>query len=119
MEHDEKIFINPGSCGEPLDHDTTAPYTLLKINENKITVTPRRVKYDINATAKKLDDSDFAKYAPAWNKVVKTELLTAQDYFMSFVIHVVETGRSLGQTSYPVSNEAWEIAVKTWDMEKI
>jgi predicted phosphodiesterase len=118
-EIDGKLFINPGSCGEPLDFNPSAPYTILTCENDNWLVDERRVSYDIQATAKLLDNSEFTTYAPAWSKVMKAELLTAKDYFMSFVIHIVETGKSMGITSYPPNNDVWEIAVKTWDMEKI
>ena len=115
MEYEGRLFINPGSCGEPLDGDTRASYTLLTIDGADWVVTERRVKYDINLVVEGLDSSGFTAYSPAWSDVIKLDLTTGKDYFMSFVMHVVETGRKMGETRQPVSNEAWDAAVSTWD----
>lgn len=119
MEVDGRLFINPGSCGEPLDWDTTASYTILDVSEEGWVIIERRVQYNLNMTAEKLDNSEFTDYAPMWSKVMKLELLTGKDYFMSFVIHLIETGRTLGQSEYPVNNNVWDFAVNTWDEDKI
>ena len=119
MKHGKKLFINPGSCGEPLDWDTNAAYTLLEVTQDNWNVTERRVEYDIKAAAKELDDSDFTLYSPMWSKVMRLELLTGKDYFASFVMHLIETGHVLGCTDYPVSNNTWNVAVKTWDKNTI
>lgn len=39
----DKILINPGSRGLPLDLNTTAPYTILEITSDKISVEEHRV----------------------------------------------------------------------------
>jgi len=116
---DGNIFINPGSCGEPLDWQPTAAYTLLDSSEKGWAIIPRRVEYDLPVTALALMKSAFAAESPVWAEVMRLELLYAKDYFMSFVMHLVATGKKLGRAEFPVSNETWEIAVKTWDAERI
>jgi hypothetical protein len=54
-----------------------------------------------------------------WSQVMELELMTGKDYFFPFVLHLIETGKQLGRTEYPVSNEVWEAAVRTWDKEKM
>jgi putative phosphoesterase len=119
MEHDGKLFINPGSCGEPLDWDTRAAYTMLILSETGWKVDERRVAYELDAAAEGLVASGFAEYAPAWSEIMELELRTAKDYFMPFVIHLIETGKKMGATEYPVNNEVWKLAIKTWDASKI
>ncbi|MCL2593623.1 MAG: hypothetical protein FWD82_09695, partial [Defluviitaleaceae bacterium] len=58
-------------------------------------------------------------YAPIWSNIMEKQLFSAQDYFFTFVLHIVETGRKMGCTSSPVSNDVWDVAVKTWDIDKI
>lgn len=118
MECDGRLFINPGSCGEALDWDTTAAYTLLERGDERWIVTERRVEYDLKAVVEGLHTSGYAEYAPMWSEVMKVELLTGRDYFTPFVLHLVETGRRLERNEYPVSNEVWDAAVQTWDMNK-
>jgi len=114
MEYDGRMFINPGACGEPLDWDTRAPYTILTIDGEKSTVTERRVEYDLEQAVDGLETSGFAAYAPMWSEVLKLDLTTAKDYFAYFVDHVVETSRKMGETTQPVSNKAWDVAVASW-----
>ena len=47
-----KVFINPGSVGQPRDGDSRAAYAIL--DPAKSTVTLRRVDYDIEAAASKI-----------------------------------------------------------------
>ena len=115
MEYDGRLFINPGSCGEPLDWITGAAYTLLTVNKAGWAVTQRRVEYDLDLVVKGFDSSGFTAYAPMWSEIMKLDLLTGKNYFSPFVNHVVETGRKMGESEVPVSNEAWDAAVATWD----
>lgn len=46
----DRTFINPGSVGQPRDEDPRAAYALIDLNE--MTLTLRRVQYDIAATQK-------------------------------------------------------------------
>jgi len=119
MEYDGKLFINPGSCGEPLDWDTRAAYTILTLTDAGWKVDERRVAYDLDAVAEGLEMSGFAAYAPVWSEIMDLELRTAKDYFMPFVIHLMETGKEVGATEFPVNDEVWKLAVSTWDVSKI
>lgn len=114
MEYEGRLFINPGSCGEPLNWDTRASYTILTVNGPGWAVVERRVEYDLDLAIKGLDTSGFTAYAPAWSEVIKLDLATAKDYFYPFVKHVVDTGHKMGETGPMVSNTAWEVAVATW-----
>ena len=44
------MFINPGSVGQPRDEDPRAAYAILDLDE--MTLTHRRVQYDVSATQK-------------------------------------------------------------------
>ena len=116
MEYDGRLFINPGSCGEPLDWDTRAPYTMLKVDGPKWVVEERRVAYDLSPALEGLKTSGFHAHAPVWSDVMEKCLMTGKDYFSPFVMHIQETARKMGETNSPVSNGAWEEAVKTWGM---
>ena len=115
-EYEERLFINPGSCGAPLEWDTRAPYTLLTIDGADWVVTERRVVYDLQLAAEGLKSSGFHAYTPAWSDIMELELTTGKDYFSPFVMHIQETAHKMGETKNPVSNGAWEEAVKTWRM---
>jgi diadenosine tetraphosphatase ApaH/serine/threonine PP2A family protein phosphatase len=119
MEHKGRLFINPGSCGEPLDGDTAAPYTLLIRDGNGWQVEERRVVYDLEATAQEMDRCGYTDYAPVWSGVMKKELFTARNYFLPFLMHLNETAKLMGKTEYPHRNEVWFEAVLTWNVNNI
>ena len=119
MEYDGRLFINPGSCGEALDWDPTAAYTILDLTPGSRSVIERRVPYDLKAVSDGLRDSGFAAYTPVWSDVMERELMTGKCYFGLFVTHLIKTNRELGKTAYPVGNDVWEAAVKTWDPDNI
>jgi len=118
MEYEGRVFINPGSCGQPLDCDTRASYTVLTINDNGYHIEERRVEYDVDQAINELDLCGFTEYAPVWSQVIKLSLKTASDYFDPFIMHVVETGRKMGEYTQPVSNAVWDAAVETWDFRR-
>jgi len=115
MEYEGRVFINPGSCGQPLDCDTRAPYTILTIDGNGYHVDERRVEYDVNLEINELDNCGFTEYASTWCQVQKFSLQTASDAFEPFVMHLVETAKKMGEHTQPVSNAAFNAAVATWN----
>ena len=119
MKYEGRLFINPGSCGEALDRDTTAAYTLLENDSSRWVVTERRVKYDLNVVTEGLRTSGYAEYAPVWSEIMNAELMTAKDHFLPFILHLIETGRRLNKTEYPVSNEVWDVATRSLDVNKL
>ncbi|MCL1884053.1 MAG: metallophosphatase family protein [Defluviitaleaceae bacterium] len=119
IKHNDKLFINPGSCGEPLDWDTRASYAILTCVKNDWHVTERKVEFDIHAVAKELDNSEFTTYAPMWSNIMKQGLLSGKDYFGPFVHHLYKTAQNQGITHGEPDNAIWDIAVKSWNMDKI
>jgi len=118
MEYDGRLFINPGSCGQPLDWDTRAPYTILALSDSGWHVAERRVEYDVNQVIREMDSCGFTEYTPAWSQVLKLSLQAASDYFTAFVTHVENTAREMGEPTPPVSNAAWNAAVATWNPKR-
>jgi predicted phosphodiesterase len=114
MYHEDKLIINPGSCGEPLMNDTRAAYTLLTISGGNWQVEERRVEYDLAATLAAFDASEFNEYSPGWARVMRMTVSTGGDGFASFMTHLRETATTAGET-LPVSNETWRKAVDTWN----
>ena len=117
MEYEGRVFINPGSCGEPLNWDTRAQYTILTINGPDWAVTERRVEYDLQRVIDGLTTSGFSAYAPEWSEVMKLQL-SGKDHVQFFVNHIKRTGWEMGKPNEPVSNDVWEAAIKTWDPVK-
>ncbi len=48
------LIVNPGSVGQPRDGDPRAAYAI--VDDEATTITLRRVKYDINATTRRLEN---------------------------------------------------------------
>jgi predicted phosphodiesterase len=119
MAHEGRVFVNPGSCGEACDWDAAASYTLLTLDGKNWAVDERRVTYDLNAVAEGFDSSGYSAYAPAWSDVMKRGLFTGKDYFFPFVQHVMQTGRKMGRDEFPVCDEVFREAVRTWDADGI
>ena len=115
MEHEGRLFVNPGSCGEALDYDASAAYTILEYTNGRRTVIERRVPYDTEAVIKKMHACGFAAYAPVWSDVLTLELRTGRDFFSTFVRLLADTNTAHGQSGYPVSDEVWRAAVRAWD----
>ena len=118
MEFEGRTFINPGSCGEPLNWDTRACYTMLTINGPEWEIEEKRVKYNLDAVNEGLINSGYDAYTPAWSEVMRLELYSGNDHWDSFVFHVSEARKKLGCTNTPVSKEDWDVIVSTWDKNK-
>ncbi len=114
MEYEGRAFINPGACGEPLDRNTTTAYTILVVEDGKWKISEQRVGYDVEATVQRLRASEYTSYAPVWSKVMENELREGKDYFTPLVHHLMETGRKMGRTEFPVNNDVWREAVASW-----
>ena len=57
VPHD-RVFINPGSVGQPRDEDPRAAYALLDLDT--MTLTHRRVMYDVSATQQLMKNAKFS-----------------------------------------------------------
>lgn len=74
------LFLNPGSCGLPLDQQSGAPYTLLRVESGSFRVEERRVPYDVEGVVRKV--MCFPKYreAAGWYQLNSWQLCTARDH---------------------------------------
>lgn len=53
----DQMFINPGSVGQPRDEDPRAAYAIVDLDS--MTLTPRRVLYDVASTQKRMKQANF------------------------------------------------------------
>jgi len=116
MEYEGRLFVNPGSCGEPLDCNTDAAYTIVEYDDGTWTINERRVPYDVDMVREKLMKSETYAYTPDWCYILLGNL-TGRDYTADFIGHLNEVSQEMGQQTFPASNEAWERAFKTWGAE--
>lgn len=73
------LFLNPGSCGLPLDHQPGAPYTLLRFESGRFQVEERRVPYDVEETIAGARNSPAYQQAAGWYQLNSWQLRTARD----------------------------------------
>ena len=62
-EKNKGIVINPGSVGQPRDKDPRASYCIIEYDEDeKITVTIKRVDYDIEKVSEKIRKAGLPEF---------------------------------------------------------
>ena len=103
------LFINPGSCGLPLDGDNTAPYTIFD-EAGDVAVLERRVPYDMEAFAANIKNSSLYSKAAVWCDVAERERLTAFECVEFFLRFVESYAKETGDHIRPYSAETWSKA---------
>jgi predicted phosphodiesterase len=110
-----KILCNPGSCGQPLDYDTRAPYALLTDEGGAIDIALHRVLYDRGATIAAMRAMADIPQLAFWGKLCAKLLQTGSDSAMGrFWKHA--NGISGG--AFPMPNDQWRRAVETFPMDE-
>lgn len=106
----DKLIINPGSCGQPLDFNTDAAYSILEINQNGFNVIERRVPYDIEAIVDEAKSSLVYQHGTIWCELVFLALRTGQDYFGIFFEIAYKIAASKNENGAYYSNPTWQKA---------
>lgn len=116
-EDGRHIFINPGSCGLPLDCIREGvPYTILELSgSGAAVVEERRVPFDIEAYVQSFQKSDQFKKANVWSRVNVKELLQRREKMTFFLQFVEEYARKIGDSQRPFSVPTWEQAFAAWE----
>ncbi|MCK5129609.1 MAG: metallophosphoesterase [Clostridiales bacterium] len=112
VQFDNKLIINPGSCGVPLDFKKSAAYTLLETKKNKWHVEELRIPYDLEGTIRKFKETDLYKYARVWSDIMIRHLETGSThdgYFLRFIEKYAEK---------PYTQEVWEKAYELWSEQQ-
>jgi predicted phosphodiesterase len=120
---DNRLIINPGSCGLPLDFNTDAAYTILEITDGglnglKLNVIEKRVKYDIEYAANQLKKSALYEKGRAWSELMLLSLTTGRDYSRMFFNTAREIALSKNEPaathfSNATWNEAYEVFINS------
>lgn len=111
IEIDNKLILNPGSCGVPLDYPNGAAYSILEITDNGWHVEELRIPYDLEETIKQFRQSDLYSFARVWCEILIKHLETGRPhggYFLNFI---------RGYADKPYSLETWERAYELWCKE--
>ncbi len=110
----DKIFINSGSCGLPMDGTVAAPYTILTVENGEVRVCERRVPYDVDALLRDFKDTGLYEAAPVWSDIMLKELLTGYEYAQYFLRFVSQYAERIGDPVRPYSVETWTEAYGRW-----
>jgi diadenosine tetraphosphatase ApaH/serine/threonine PP2A family protein phosphatase len=102
----DKLFINPGSCGLPLDGEKAAAYTILDETGDGI-VLERRVPYDVEAFIANIRNSSLYSQAAAWCDLAARERLTAFEHVDFFLRFIESYAKKKGDHIRPYSAETW------------
>ena len=110
------LFINPGSCGLPLDGiRNSIPYSILSIKDNgDASVEEIRLPFDMAEYAESIKKTTQYTEASVWTKVITKELLTAREHLLFFLIHTEGYAQRIGDIVRPFSVKTWEDSYKEW-----
>lgn len=114
----DKLIINPGSCGLPLDFNTAAPYSILEETDNGLTVTERRVTYDIQSVISEAKKSLAYEKGRIWSDIIFLQLETGRDYIGMFFEIAKGIAASKNEQQSHFSNSTWEEAYEVF-MKKV
>jgi predicted phosphodiesterase len=115
-EIDGRILINPGSCGQPLDYDLSAPYTILDTNGG-LTIIERRVMYDFSVALKALEESDIKKSAAFWHRLLLLMFKNSKEEMVTFLEFVDKYAKDKCYHVSPYSDSFWDEAVALYNNE--
>ena len=106
----EKLIVNPGSCGQPLDFNNTAPYSIVEETENGFIVHEKRVAYDVEAVIHQAKKTVMYEKGKVWSELVFLALRTGRDYFGIFFEIAEKIAIAKNEKEPYFSNATWEAA---------
>ncbi|MBQ3079097.1 MAG: metallophosphoesterase family protein [Clostridia bacterium] len=111
-----KIFINPGSCGLPLDCEEKmhAPYTLLTIENGVCQIEERRIPYDEEKLIECVKSTDQYTQARVWSEIIFEEWRTRREKVFHFLSLAERYSHSIGDDIRPFQKDTWEKAYLKW-----
>jgi len=115
VELEGRWYINPGSCGMPMDSVVGASYTILEHEAGYWKTIERRVLYDTEAAVQALVDSELYAQAEIWSKIMIQQLRTGNNIINPFLHHAQGLAREQGCPAHPISNELWREAAATFE----
>ncbi len=111
---DGKLIINPGSCGQPLDFNIDAAYTMLETTQSGYIVHEKRVEYDIEALIHHSKKSTLYRHGQIWSELVFLALKTGKDYFGRFFDVANNIAQSKTENERFFTNKTWHEAYNTF-----
>lgn len=106
----DKLIINPGSCGQPLDLNIMAAYSILEDTELGLKVEEKRVCYDIEQIINFAKLSETYKQGRIWCELVFLAMRTGEDYFADFFEIAESIAKNKNEFGSFFSNDTWNHA---------
>ena len=111
----DHLFINPGSCGLPLEcGEFGAPYTLLTVENARWTVEERRIGYDREALIESIRRSEQYRAARIWCEIIFSEWRACREHVIYVLDHIEQYARQIGDTRRPFMPGTWEDGYEHW-----
>ena len=114
-----KLFLNPGSCGLPLDGGAgTTPYALVEISPNGTWQAESiRIPFDRAAACRAIRESSQFAEAHVWSDIVCRELETGLEHMTFFLEYMAAYARRIGDDRRPYAVDTWENGWRQWLLE--
>ena len=106
----DTLVINPGACGQPLDFNTCAPYTLLEDTDAGLAVQERRVRYDMEEAIRHSMTTEIYRQGRIWCDLVFLAVRSGMDHFSEFFHLAGLLASERKETGRFFSNETWRAA---------
>ena len=113
-QFENTLFINPGSCGIPLDGEPTAAYAILTVTAKEWQVQERRIPYDVEAFIHDIKNSTLYSEAPVWCDVVAGEYRTGFEHVIPFLRFTESYAKAIGDPVRPFSLVTWSKSYDAW-----
>jgi predicted phosphodiesterase len=118
LQIENKLLINPGSCGLPLDCLPGASYTIIDVSDSNWQVVERRVQYDIEKAIDNLLKSELYHKAKVMSSIVIDELRTGLSQIHAFFEFINDYANEINDSIRPYSQETWNNAYEIWQTQK-
>ncbi|MBQ8597432.1 MAG: metallophosphoesterase family protein [Lachnospiraceae bacterium] len=116
LQREGHLFINSGSCGQPLDcMESGAAYTLLTVEGGQTFVEERRVPYDTEELIRQVKQTSQYEEARVWTETIIRGWRTCSEQSIRYIEHVEAYAKKIGDEHRPFTRETWDGAYETWD----
>ena len=110
-----RVLVNPGSVGLPLDAgEPGAAYSLLTIEDGRVSIEERRVPYDLDALILQVRSSDQYRAARVWSELIISEWRTRREKVAQFLYSCAAYADRIGDACRPFAKDTWEAAYNEW-----
>ena len=114
-DFDGRVLVNPGSVGMPLDCGAFgAAYSLLTIEDGRVSVEERRVPYDAEVLIAQAKSTGQYAAARVWTEIIFSEWRTVREKVYQFLHHCERYAASIGDPRRPFAKSTWEAAYAEW-----